>query len=232
MTVGSEPVGRRGLRPASTTSSTAPSRGGGATCNGAALRVSVTPTGRPRHSSSTQAQSSDPAVIAEFARPHGRADDRRPRACASPAPRRSCSPTIAAGQLGGYCERDMDPWDVAAGRLLIEEAGGRLTDFDGRPAARPRARRRREQRARSTTSCSPRRTRHAAEEGAHERAIDGRPPLAVTTTGGWARPGWWDVVEEAEPPGASGPPTRSELYDDYCRAGDPRPGALRARHRH
>jgi myo-inositol-1(or 4)-monophosphatase len=28
----------------------------------------------------------------------------------------------------------MDPWDVAAGRLLVEEAGGRITDFAGRPA--------------------------------------------------------------------------------------------------
>jgi 5-methyltetrahydropteroyltriglutamate--homocysteine methyltransferase len=43
------------------------------------------------------------------------------------------------------------------------------------------------------------------------------PPLAVTTTGGWARPGWWDVVEEAEAQGRFGPEDERELYDDYCR---------------
>ena len=41
--------------------------------------------------------------------------------------------------------------------------------------------------------------------------------LAVTTTGGWARPGWWDVVEPAEAAGRFGPDDEKELYDDYCR---------------
>ncbi len=41
--------------------------------------------------------------------------------------------------------------------------------------------------------------------------------LAVTTTGGWARPGWWDVLEEAEAAGRLGPDDERELYDDYCR---------------
>ena len=27
----------------------------------------------------------------------------------------------------------MDPWDITAGQLILEEAGGRLTGFDGRP---------------------------------------------------------------------------------------------------
>ncbi|MGE3287012.1 MAG: hypothetical protein AB7J32_13040 [Pseudonocardia sp.] len=43
-----------------------------------------------------------------------------------------------------------------------------------------------------------------------------RPPLAVTTTGGWARPGWWDVLEQAEAAGRFGPDDTRELYDDYC----------------
>lgn len=42
-------------------------------------------------------------------------------------------------------------------------------------------------------------------------------PLAVTTTGGWARPGWWDLLEEAEQAGRLGPDDEQELYDDYCR---------------
>jgi len=41
--------------------------------------------------------------------------------------------------------------------------------------------------------------------------------VAVTTTGGWARPGWWDVVEVAEAAGRFGPDDERELYDDYCR---------------
>lgn len=44
-----------------------------------------------------------------------------------------------------------------------------------------------------------------------------RQPLAVTTTGGWARPGWWDLLEEAEAAGRFGPADERELYDDYCR---------------
>ena len=40
--------------------------------------------------------------------------------------------------------------------------------------------------------------------------------LPVTTTGGWARPGWWDVLAEAEKEGRFGPADRRELFDDYC----------------
>ena len=40
--------------------------------------------------------------------------------------------------------------------------------------------------------------------------------LPVTTTGGWARPGWWDVVADGEQAGRFGPADRQELLDDYC----------------
>lgn len=40
---------------------------------------------------------------------------------------------VASGRLDGYWEMKLKPWDVAAGKLLIEEAGGRISDFDGRP---------------------------------------------------------------------------------------------------
>ncbi|MBI4004228.1 MAG: inositol monophosphatase [Candidatus Omnitrophica bacterium] len=43
-----------------------------------------------------------------------------------------CLAYVAAGWLDGFYERDLWPWDVAAGLLLVEEAGGRVTDFDGR----------------------------------------------------------------------------------------------------
>jgi myo-inositol-1(or 4)-monophosphatase len=39
----------------------------------------------------------------------------------------------AAGRFDGFWELKLKPWDVAAGALLIAEAGGRVTGFDGRP---------------------------------------------------------------------------------------------------
>jgi myo-inositol-1(or 4)-monophosphatase len=38
---------------------------------------------------------------------------------------------IAAGRLDAYWERDLSPWDLAAGALLVREAGGFVTDIDG-----------------------------------------------------------------------------------------------------
>lgn len=38
---------------------------------------------------------------------------------------------VAVGIYDGFFELRLSPWDVAAGTLLIEEAGGRVTDFDG-----------------------------------------------------------------------------------------------------
>ena len=38
---------------------------------------------------------------------------------------------VAAGRLDGFWERGLHPWDVAAGTLLVEEAGGRVSDFEG-----------------------------------------------------------------------------------------------------
>ncbi len=39
---------------------------------------------------------------------------------------------VAAGRLEGFWEFNLNPWDTAAGILLVEEAGGRVTDFAGR----------------------------------------------------------------------------------------------------
>jgi len=38
---------------------------------------------------------------------------------------------VAAGRFDGYWERDLNRWDLAAGILLITEAGGKVTDADG-----------------------------------------------------------------------------------------------------
>ncbi len=38
---------------------------------------------------------------------------------------------VAAGRFDGFWERDLSPWDLAAGLLLVTEAGGKVTDADG-----------------------------------------------------------------------------------------------------
>ena len=38
---------------------------------------------------------------------------------------------VAAGRLDGYWERDLKPWDVAAGLIMVREAGGFVSDCDG-----------------------------------------------------------------------------------------------------
>jgi len=38
---------------------------------------------------------------------------------------------VAAGRLDGYWEIKLSPWDLAAGILIVEEAGGVVTSFDG-----------------------------------------------------------------------------------------------------
>jgi myo-inositol-1(or 4)-monophosphatase len=40
---------------------------------------------------------------------------------------------VASGRLDGFWELGLSPWDVAAGGILVEEAGGRLTDLRGAP---------------------------------------------------------------------------------------------------
>ncbi|HEV7810830.1 MAG TPA: inositol monophosphatase family protein [Candidatus Limnocylindrales bacterium] len=39
---------------------------------------------------------------------------------------------VADGAAEGMMERDLSPWDMAAPWIVVEEAGGRATDFDGR----------------------------------------------------------------------------------------------------
>jgi myo-inositol-1(or 4)-monophosphatase len=38
---------------------------------------------------------------------------------------------VAAGRLDGFFEKNLKPWDIAAGTLLITEAGGIVGDFYG-----------------------------------------------------------------------------------------------------
>ena len=38
---------------------------------------------------------------------------------------------VAAGRIDGYWERNLSPWDMAAGILIVREAGGFVTDLEG-----------------------------------------------------------------------------------------------------
>lgn len=39
---------------------------------------------------------------------------------------------VACGRFDGFWEAKLSPWDVAAGAIIIEEAGGKITDFEGK----------------------------------------------------------------------------------------------------
>ena len=103
-------------------------RGGGATLNGRPIRVSETDeliralvaTGLPYD------RDTMPAALELFGR----------FAVLTQGMRRIGSAAldlcyVAAGRLDAYYERDVKPWDIAAGVLLLEEAGGKVTDFRG-----------------------------------------------------------------------------------------------------
>jgi myo-inositol-1(or 4)-monophosphatase len=101
-------------------------RGGGATLNGEPIRVSTTGTVRS-------------ALICTGFNPANY--DRNGRYFAAMSRlvqgvRRDGSAAldlalVAAGRFDAFWEWDLKPWDVAAGALLIEEAGGTVTAIDG-----------------------------------------------------------------------------------------------------
>lgn len=40
---------------------------------------------------------------------------------------------VASGVFDGFWESDLKPWDVCAGMLLVEEAGGQVSNYKGKP---------------------------------------------------------------------------------------------------
>ena len=105
------------------------SRGGGAYCNGERLQVSEV------------SQLSHALLITGF--PYNFRDNLntiigqfRSFLVASQAVRRGGSAAldlcyVASGRLDGFWELNLQPWDTAAGKVILEEAGGRITDFRG-----------------------------------------------------------------------------------------------------
>ncbi len=107
----------------------AATKGGGATLNGQPIRVSPLPrladallaTGFPYNRRT--AEDNNTVRLDHFLR---RAQGVRR---AGAAVLDLCY--VAAGRVEGYWELGVKPWDVAAGILLVQEAGGRVTDFTG-----------------------------------------------------------------------------------------------------
>ena len=107
--------------------------GGGARCNNAAVRVGTRPveaavcaTGFPFRAKARLLDGYFPV----FRRALSTFEDLRRAGSAS----LDLSWT-AAGVYDGYFEQALGPWDVAAGALLVREAGGVVTDWQGDPDA-------------------------------------------------------------------------------------------------
>ena len=101
-------------------------RGGGATLNGAPIRVSQTATVR----SALICTGCNPADYDRNGRFFA-AMSRRAQGVRRDGSAALDLAMVAAGRFDAFWEWDLKPWDVAAGALLIAEAGGAVTAIDG-----------------------------------------------------------------------------------------------------
>jgi myo-inositol-1(or 4)-monophosphatase len=104
-------------------------RDGGAMLNGSPIAVSANAQLRSSVVS-TQVQSDDAVILDRYA---NRLRDfigvaRAVRSLGAPA---LALAYVACGRLDAFFEADMSPWDTLAGALLVEEAGGLATTFNG-----------------------------------------------------------------------------------------------------
>jgi myo-inositol-1(or 4)-monophosphatase len=108
-------------------------RGGGAWLNGSRLRVSAPPTlvesvlvtGFPYDIREPQRMKQIVGLFTAFLA-HARAIRRLGSAAID-----LC--WVAAGRMEGFWELALQPWDIMGGALIVEEAGGRVTNIDGAP---------------------------------------------------------------------------------------------------
>jgi myo-inositol-1(or 4)-monophosphatase len=106
------------------------SRGGGASLNGTPIRVSATArldraliaTGFPY-----DIRERVPETLARLGRLLGIVQGLRRGGSAA-----LDLAYVACGRLDGFYEENLKPWDTAAGLIIVTEAGGKITTFDGR----------------------------------------------------------------------------------------------------
>lgn len=106
-------------------------RGKGATLNGRRIHVSNTQTLRDSLLTTGFAYRKDEYLRAEmdaFERLSGAT-----RAIRRPGSAALDLAYTARGVFDAFWERRLSPWDVAAGALIVSEAGGKVTDFHGNP---------------------------------------------------------------------------------------------------
>jgi myo-inositol-1(or 4)-monophosphatase len=106
----------------------AAARGRGTTLNGAPIHVAVTaPLAQACvFTSIDRGLCANAARIARFARVAERAGEMR-----SPNAALVDMAQVAAGRADAFWEDGLPPWDIAAGSLLVEEAGGTVSGLDG-----------------------------------------------------------------------------------------------------
>ncbi|RPI01055.1 MAG: inositol monophosphatase, partial [Zetaproteobacteria bacterium] len=106
-------------------------RGGGAWCNGRPIRVSGT-----RRLAQAFLATGCPHRVRSYAASVGRTFGRFCEKSLGVRDRGAGALDlcyVACGRLDGYWEIDQSPWDIAAGGLIVKEAGGRMSDFRGGP---------------------------------------------------------------------------------------------------
>ncbi len=107
-------------------------RGRGATLNGAPMHVSETaPLAQSCvFTSIDRGLRADPVRIRRFVRVAERVGEMR-----SPNAAQVDLAYVAAGRADAFWEDGLPPWDMAAGSILVEEAGGTVSGLDGGPLA-------------------------------------------------------------------------------------------------
>ncbi len=106
-------------------------RGRGATLNGRALRVS--PTGDLERALLATGFAYDHKQCPDNNYAHFEKFQRTAQAVRRAGVASLDLACVAAGRFDGFWELKLKPWDVAAGVLLVEEAGGRISDYAGAP---------------------------------------------------------------------------------------------------
>ena len=104
-------------------------QGGGAYLNG--KRIHVSPTRRLSHSLLSTGFSSSFLKQTQPYLGWFEAFQRRSHGVRRIGSTVFCLASVAAGRLDGFYEQDLWPWDIAAGLLLVREAGGRVSNFEG-----------------------------------------------------------------------------------------------------